>query len=54
MTGTLRTITGTDGKPQLYISKELKKLGLKKGDSVVVLVKDGKIIIAKARIEVET
>jgi len=50
---TVRTVTGTDTRPQLYLTKELKELNLKAGDHVAVMVKDGKIIIQKAKIKVE-
>jgi len=50
---TVRTVTGSDSKPQLYLTKELKKLGLKKGDHVVVLVDGKRIIIQRAKIDVE-
>ena len=50
---TVRTVTGTDSRPQLYLTKELKELNLKAGDHVAVMVKDGKIIIQKAKIKVE-
>ena len=44
----IRQITGTEEYPQLLISAELKKVGLKKGDYVKVYVENGKIVIEKA------
>jgi len=49
----IRTVTGTSGRPQLYLTKELRELDLKAGDHVAVMVEDNKIIIQKARIKVE-
>jgi len=49
----IRTVTGRENSPQLYLTKELKKLNLQVGDKVAVIVKDNKIIIQKARIDVE-
>jgi len=44
----VRTITGTDKIPQLSLTKELKKLGLKKGEKVIVGVVDGRIEIIRS------
>ncbi|MCD6131848.1 MAG: hypothetical protein J7J61_07090 [Candidatus Hydrothermae bacterium] len=49
----IRTVTGTSGRPQLYLTKELRELNLKAGDHVAVMVEDNKIIIQKAKIKVE-
>jgi len=46
----IRTISGYNNHPQLYISKELRLLGWKPGDTVVVLVDNGKVIIQKAKV----
>jgi len=50
---TMRIVTGTSNKPQLYLTKELRQLGLKKGDTVVVMVRDNKIIIQRAKVVIE-
>jgi len=49
----IRTVTGTNGRPQLYLSKELKILGFKVGDTVAVIVEDDCIMIKKAKLSVE-
>jgi len=46
----IRQVTGTEEYPQLLISAELRKIGLKKGDYVKVYVENGKIIIEKAEV----
>jgi len=46
----VRVVTGTEEYPQLLISAELRKIGLKKGDYVKVYVENGKIIIEKAEV----
>ena len=46
----LRQITGTDEYPQLMISSELRKLGLRRGDYVKVYINGNKIIIEKAKV----
>lgn len=50
---TMRVVTGSSSKPQLYITKELKQIGVKKGDMVAVMVRDNKIIIQKAKVVIE-
>ena len=49
----IRTVTGTNSRPQLYLTKELRELNLKAGDHVAVMVEDNKIVIQKAKIKVE-
>ena len=49
----IRTVTGTSGRPQLYLTKELRELNLKAGDHVAVMIEDNKIVIQKAKIKVE-
>lgn len=47
----LRQVTGTDEYPQLMISSELRKLGLRRGDYVKVYIEDNKrIVIEKAKV----
>ncbi len=43
----IRKVTGTKEKPQLYITKELKKINATAGDFVAIRVVDGKIVITK-------
>jgi len=49
----IRTVTGSNGRPQLYLSKELKILGFEVGDTVAVIVEDDCIMIKKAKLSVE-
>jgi len=49
----IRTVTGTNSRPQLYLTKELRELNLKAGDHVAVMIEDNKIVIQKAKIKVE-
>ncbi len=41
----IKTVTGDEVYPSIYISRELKKLGLKKGDKVIVGITGNKIEI---------
>ncbi|MCD6513839.1 MAG: AbrB/MazE/SpoVT family DNA-binding domain-containing protein [Candidatus Odinarchaeota archaeon] len=46
----IRQVTGSNEYPQLLISAELKKLGLKKGDYVKIYIEDNRIIIERAKV----
>lgn len=49
---TIRKITGREDHPQLYLTKELRELRLKKGDMVAVVIEDNKIVIQRAKIKI--
>ncbi len=43
----VRTVTGTDKLPQLTVTKELRNIGVSRGDKVVIGVVGNKIEITK-------
>ena len=49
----VRTVTGRENYPQLYLTKELREAKFKKGDKVAILVEDGKITILRAEIKIK-
>lgn len=47
----VRLVRGRENSPRLTLSRELKEIGVNAGDHVLIKVKDGMIIIVKAKIE---
>lgn len=49
----IRVVTGYSNHPQIYITKELRLLNWKPGDTVMITVTNGKIIIQKVKVDIE-